>query len=87
MQAKAPPPIAMLAELTNRCPLSCTYCSNPVEMTKLDRELDTETWARVFREASALGVLQLHLSGVEPASRRDLVALEMPCARPGCIPI
>ena len=43
MQAKAPPPIAMLAELTNRCPLSCTYCSNPVEMTKLDRELDTET--------------------------------------------
>jgi pyrroloquinoline quinone biosynthesis protein E len=35
-------------------------------------ELDTATWARVFREAAALGVLQVHLSGGEPASRRDL---------------
>ena len=75
MQAIVPPPIAMLAELTHRCPLSCPYCSNPVEMAKLDSELDTKTWARVFSEASALGVLQLHLSGGEPASRRDLVAL------------
>ena len=38
-------------------------------------ELDTATWARVFREAAALGVLQVHLSGGEPASRRDLVEI------------
>ncbi|WP_170335264.1 pyrroloquinoline quinone biosynthesis protein PqqE [Ruegeria arenilitoris] len=69
------PPIAMLAELTHRCPLSCPYCSNPVEMAKLDSEMDTNTWARVFEEAAALGVLQLHLSGGEPAARRDLVDL------------
>ncbi len=30
------------------------------------------TWVRVIREAAALGVLQVHLSGGEPASRRDL---------------
>jgi pyrroloquinoline quinone biosynthesis protein E len=35
-------------------------------------ELDTATWGRVFREAAALGVLQVHLSGGEPAARRDL---------------
>ncbi len=70
-----PPPIAMLAELTYRCPLSCPYCSNPVQMAGLDAELDTGTWARVFKEAAALGVLQLHLSGGEPASRRDIVEL------------
>ncbi|MEP6265758.1 MAG: pyrroloquinoline quinone biosynthesis protein PqqE [Paracoccaceae bacterium] len=70
-----PAPIAMLAELTHRCPLSCPYCSNPIEMNGQDAELDTETWARVFREAAQLGVLQLHLSGGEPASRRDLVQL------------
>lgn len=70
-----PPPIAMLAELTYRCPLSCPYCSNPVEMTRQEAELDTDTWARVFREAADLGVLQLHLSGGEPASRRDLTDL------------
>ncbi|MEO1531973.1 MAG: pyrroloquinoline quinone biosynthesis protein PqqE [Pseudomonadota bacterium] len=66
------PPISMLAELTHRCPLSCPYCSNPLELASRSLELDTETWARVFREAAGIGVLQLHLSGGEPASRRDL---------------
>lgn len=60
------PPIAMLAELTHRCPLSCPYCSNPVELARQETELDTATWARVFDEAAALGVLQLHLSGGSP---------------------
>ena len=69
------PPIAMLAELTHRCPLSCPYCSNPLEMARQDSELGTEDWIRVFREAADLGVLQLHLSGGEPASRRDLEEL------------
>jgi pyrroloquinoline quinone biosynthesis protein E len=66
-------PLGLLAELTHRCPLGCPYCSNPLEMDKRDTELDTTTWARVFREAAGLGVLQVHLSGGEPASRRDLV--------------
>ncbi|WP_102106561.1 pyrroloquinoline quinone biosynthesis protein PqqE [Oceaniglobus roseus] len=70
-----PAPIAMLAELTHRCPLSCPYCSNPVELARKERELSTEDWIRVFHEAAELGVLQLHLSGGEPASRRDLVEL------------
>lgn len=69
------PPIAMLAELTHRCPLSCPYCSNPVDLARRDSELDTETWTRVFREAAEIGVLQLHLSGGEPASRHDLTEL------------
>ncbi|WP_371228122.1 pyrroloquinoline quinone biosynthesis protein PqqE [Roseovarius sp. 2305UL8-3] len=70
-----PPPIAMLAELTHRCPLACPYCSNPTEMLTRDAELDTETWADLFRQAAAMGVLQLHMSGGEPASRRDIVEL------------
>src|SRR5260370_9999663 len=65
-------PLGLLAELTHRCPLGCPYCSNPLEMDKRESELDTATWARVFREAVGLGVLQVHLSGGEPASRRDL---------------
>ncbi|SMX32333.1 pyrroloquinoline quinone biosynthesis protein PqqE [Actibacterium lipolyticum] len=71
----ANPPIAMLAELTHRCPLSCPYCSNPVELARIDSELSTEEWVSVFQQAAALGVLQLHLSGGEPASRRDLTDL------------
>jgi pyrroloquinoline quinone biosynthesis protein E len=68
-------PLGLLAELTHRCPLGCPYCSNPLAMDARTDELDTATWARVFREAAALGVLQVHLSGGEPASRRDLVAI------------
>jgi pyrroloquinoline quinone biosynthesis protein E len=67
-----PPPIAMLAELTHRCPLSCPYCSNPVDLARREAELSVADWAGVFRQAAALGVLQVHLSGGEPASRRDL---------------
>lgn len=66
------PPIAMLAELTHRCPLACPYCSNPVELEGRQTELTTEQWADTFAQAAKLGVLQLHLSGGEPASRRDL---------------
>lgn len=75
MTERPSPPIAMLAELTHRCPLSCSYCSNPLELTARDKELSTEAWAQVFREAADLGILQLHLSGGEPASRRDLEEL------------
>ena len=69
------PPLALLAELTHRCPLSCPYCSNPLELTARDRELTVDQWAGVFGQAADLGVLQLHLSGGEPASRPDLVQI------------
>jgi PqqA peptide cyclase len=65
-------PLGLLAELTHRCPLGCPYCSNPLALDGRDQELDTQTWRRVFEEAAALGVLQVHLSGGEPAARRDL---------------
>lgn len=71
----APAPIAMLAELTHRCPLACPYCSNPTELLGREKELDTAIWSDVFRQAADMGVLQLHLSGGEPASRTDIVEL------------
>jgi pyrroloquinoline quinone biosynthesis protein E len=72
-KAEVPAPLGLLAELTHRCPLACPYCSNPLTFDDRADELDVATWARVFREAAAMGVLQVHLSGGEPASRRDLV--------------
>jgi pyrroloquinoline quinone biosynthesis protein E len=71
--AALPRPLGLLAELTHRCPLGCPYCSNPLALDARDTELDAAAWGRVFKEAAALGVLQVHLSGGEPASRRDLV--------------
>ena len=71
-QAALTAPLGLLAELTHRCPLGCPYCSNPLALDPRSDELDTASWARVFREAAGLGVLQVHLSGGEPAARRDL---------------
>jgi pyrroloquinoline quinone biosynthesis protein E len=70
-----PTPLALIAEITHRCPLHCVYCSNPLEMQKGSTELSTEDWLRVFREAGKLGVLHLHLTGGEPLARTDLTEL------------
>ena len=78
-----PAPMGLLAELTHRCPLACPYCSNPLALDARADELDTDTWARVFREAGTLGVLQLHLSGGEPLARRDLPILVREAAQAG----
>ncbi len=72
IETAIPIPMAMLAELTHRCPLKCPYCSNPLELTRRSAELSAEEWVEVFRQAAALGVLHVHLSGGEPASRKDL---------------
>jgi pyrroloquinoline quinone biosynthesis protein E len=68
-------PLALIAEITHRCPLHCVYCSNPLELTARKEELATSDWLRVFGEASALGVLHLHLTGGEPLARADLAEL------------
>jgi pyrroloquinoline quinone biosynthesis protein E len=70
-----PRPLALLAELTYRCPLKCPYCSNPLELARYRRELDTAAWQRVLTEAAGLGVVQVHFSGGEPLVRRDLAEL------------
>jgi PqqA peptide cyclase len=77
------PPLALLAELTHRCPLRCPYCSNPTALTRPGEELDTATWSRVFAEAAALGCLQVHLSGGEPTARRDISGLVAAASRAG----
>lgn len=68
-------PLAVLAELTHRCPLQCPYCSNPVELERGGAELTTDEWKHVLSELAAIGVLQIHFSGGEPTARKDLVEL------------
>ena len=68
-------PLALIAELTHRCPLHCVYCSNPLEMKTAASELSTEQWVRVFDEAGRLGILHVHFTGGEPLARPDLTEL------------
>ncbi|MBN9594596.1 MAG: pyrroloquinoline quinone biosynthesis protein PqqE [Afipia sp.] len=68
-------PLAVLAELTHRCPLQCPYCSNPLELERNNAELTTGEWKRVLSELAEIGVLQIHFSGGEPTARKDLAEL------------
>jgi pyrroloquinoline quinone biosynthesis protein E len=70
-----PNPLALIAELTHRCPLHCVYCSNPLQLASTRSELSTEDWANIFRQAAKLGMLHAHFTGGEPLARADLTEL------------
>jgi pyrroloquinoline quinone biosynthesis protein E len=70
-----PKPLWLLAELTYKCPLQCPYCSNPLDIARYKNELSTKEWIRVFREARAMGAVQLGFSGGEALVRKDLEIL------------
>jgi pyrroloquinoline quinone biosynthesis protein E len=70
-----PNPLALIAEITHRCPLHCAYCSNPLQLAGTSLELTTQEWVGILQQASKLGVLHLHLTGGEPLARLDLTEL------------
>ncbi len=75
MTASRHNPLALVCELTHRCPLHCVYCSNPQELAARTTELSTDAWTSVFRQAAELGVLQADFTGGEPLARTDIVEL------------
>ena len=70
-----PNPLALIAEVTHRCPLHCVYCSNPLELAAVRSELSTAEWIGVFQQAGKLGMLHAHFTGGEPLARPDLTEL------------
>jgi len=68
-------PLALIAEVTHRCPLHCVYCSNPLELSGMQSELSTHEWTSVFDQAGKLGMLHAHFTGGEPLARADLTEL------------
>src|SRR5215813_1130786 len=75
MSPNQPNPLALVCELTHRCPLHCVYCSNPGELAARATELSTESWISAFHQAAQLGVLHADLTGGEPLARTDIVDL------------
>ena len=70
-----PNPLALIAEITHRCPLHCVYCSNPIEMAAASSEMSTTEWIDIFQQAGKLGMLHAHFTGGEPLARPDLTKL------------
>jgi pyrroloquinoline quinone biosynthesis protein E len=72
---QVPPPLWLLAEITYKCPLHCVFCYNPLNYAADRRELTTDEWKDVLRQARQLGAAQLGFSGGEPLVRDDLEEL------------
>ena len=68
-------PLALIAEITHRCPLHCVYCSNPMQLAGMKEELSTAEWTNIFQQCGKLGLLHAHFTGGEPLARTDLTEL------------
>ncbi len=83
---KYPSPGHLDILLTDRCPNECVHCC--IDLPADDaiaraRELDTEEWKRILREAADLGTLSIRLSGGKPLLREDFSELYLYARRLG----
>ncbi|MFX0093445.1 MAG: radical SAM protein [Candidatus Hodarchaeota archaeon] len=68
----------LVIELTERCNFNCIHCyiNQPATNHALkEQELSTEEIKSIFREAAALGCLQVRFTGGEPLLREDFEEL------------
>ena len=63
--------------LTDRCNLRCVYCMPPEGVNKREHRaiLSLEEMEEIAREAAALGVRKIRLTGGEPLVRRGMLSL------------
>lgn len=67
-------PSFLIASITEDCNLRCAGCYAHANMHGgTDTDMSHNDWARVFSEASALGVSMILLAGGEPLMRRDII--------------
>ena len=70
-------PSFLIASITSSCNLHCAGCYSRFNKATVDskpvRQLNTEDWIRIFREAEELGVSFIMLAGGEPMLRWELI--------------
>ena len=73
-----PNPLALIAEVTHRCPLHCVYCSNPLELAgtqvgTLDRRVDQRLPAVRQTRHAARALHRRRTAGSHRSDRTDLL--------------
>lgn len=71
-------PVSGTFELTSRCNLSCKMCyvhMSPDEQSNMGRELTTEEWIALGKDAVEEGMIYLLLTGGEPLLRPDFLEI------------
>ncbi|MBQ6622408.1 MAG: radical SAM protein [Mogibacterium sp.] len=67
----------LIASITSSCNLHCagcySRCSNATNDDAPVRQLTSEEWLAIFREAEELGISFIMLAGGEPMIRRDII--------------
>ncbi len=81
-------PVSGTFELTPRCNLSCKMCyihMSGAEQASRGRELTTEEWLSVGRQAVDAGMIYLLLTGGEPLLRPDFVTIYSEMVKKGVV--
>ncbi len=68
-------PVEVLAEITARCNLRCSYCYHFDSASEHCGDLDTTQWLQFFDELQSLKVFRVTFSGGEPLIREDFMQL------------
>ena len=70
-------PPFLIASITSSCNLHCagcySRCNHATEDTKPIRQLTSDEWLAIFREADEIGISYILLAGGEPMLRRDII--------------
>lgn len=86
--AKKRMPVSGTFELTPRCNLNCAMCyihMTGAEQASLGRELTTEEWLSVGRQAVDAGMIYLLLTGGEPMLRPDFTIIYSEMVKMGVV--
>lgn len=71
-------PVSGTFEITSRCNFNCRMCyihMSPEEQAAFGKELSTDEWLRLGRDAVSEGMIYLLLTGGEPLLRHDFITL------------
>lgn len=68
-------PLTLNLMFSNDCQTSCSYCYAQRRRIPPERHLSSARWLEIFREARALGINQVSLSGGDPLFRNDALDL------------
>lgn len=81
-------PVSGTFELTSRCNFRCKMCyvqMTPEEQQAFGRELTTQQWLDIARQAVDQGMIYLLITGGEPLLRPDFVQIYTACVQMGVV--
>lgn len=68
-------PLSLGTMFSSSCETNCVYCYSNRRNVPQSRQLPTNRWIEIFREAHSLGIEQIGLSGGDPFFRKDAITL------------